>query len=116
MTPFGEKMRQLRAQNQITQAQMAKSLDVSAAYLSALENGHRGRPSWALVQKIIALFDLIWDEAEDIQELAKVSHPKVTVDTASLSPEATELANLIARRIKRLDDDQISEMLKIIKK
>lgn len=116
MTPFGDKMRQLRAAAHMTQAQMAAHLGVSAAYLSALENGRKGLPSWALVQKIITLFNLIWDEAEEIQDLARISHPRVVVDTGNLSPAATEMANILSRKIDRLDDDQISDILTILKK
>ena len=52
------------------QKQMAASLGVSAAYLSALEHGRRGVPSWAMVQKIIGYFNVIWDDAEELQRLA----------------------------------------------
>lgn len=45
MTPFGEKLRALRDARGITQAELASALDVSPAYLSALEHGKRGAPS-----------------------------------------------------------------------
>ena len=83
----------------VTLTDMAQALGVSPTYLSALETGKRGRPTWAMVQRIIAYFNVIWDEAEDLQRLAEVSHPRVVVDTAGLTPEATELANLLAKEI-----------------
>ena len=39
MTPFGAKLRQLRADRDITLKQMAEGLQISAAFLSALEHG-----------------------------------------------------------------------------
>ena len=42
MTPFGERVRDLRAEVGVTLKQMALALEVSPAYLSALEHGHRG--------------------------------------------------------------------------
>ncbi len=111
MTPLGERMRALRARQGVSQKQMAAALGVSAAYLSALEHGRRGAPSWALVQKIIGYFNVIWDEAEELQRLAKISDPRVVIDTSGLSPEATELANLLAREVGRLDADQIVALL-----
>jgi transcriptional regulator with XRE-family HTH domain len=111
MTPFGEKMRALRAANSVTQKDMAMAIGVSNAYLSALENGHRGRPSWYLVQRIITFFNVIWDEAEEIQRLAQLSHPRVVIDTSGLSPKATELANRLAKKIGELDDDVIDNLL-----
>ncbi len=111
MTPLGEKMRALRARQGVSQKQMAAALGVSAAYLSALEHGRRGAPSWALVQKIIGYFNVIWDEAEDLQRLAKISDPRIVIDTSGLSPQATELANRLAVRIGKLDSDQIAALL-----
>ena len=43
MTPFGQKLRDLRRERNISQKEMAGALGVSAAYLSALEHGHRDR-------------------------------------------------------------------------
>lgn len=114
MTPFGLKIRELREQKGITQRDLAKALGVSPAYLSALENGKRGRPSWALVQNIITYFGAIWDDAEEIEGLARLSHPKITIDTSNLSPEATEVANRLAETIHRLEDEDIQEILKTL--
>ena len=49
MTPFGERLRALRAERGITLKAMAAQLGLSPAYLSALEHGRRGRPTHALV-------------------------------------------------------------------
>lgn len=115
MTPFGEKVRELRKERGISQKQMAKKLAISPAYLSALEHGHRGRPSWALIQQMISFFNIIWDEAEELESLARISHPRMVVDTSGLSAEATELVNLLNRGIKKMNQNQIGAMLKIIK-
>ena len=115
MTPFGLKMRHLRKEKGVTQAVMAKALHVSPAYLSALENGKRGKPSWAMVQDIIQYFEVIWDDAEEIESLAKVSHPRVVVDTRNLSPKATELANHISYHINTFSEKKIEEIIKVIK-
>lgn len=116
MTPFGLKLRQLRQDKGITQKDLAKALGVSAAYLSALENGKRGRPSWPLVQEIITYFGAIWDDAEEIEALARLSHPKITIDTSELSPEATEVANRLAETIHRLDEAELKKILKVLNK
>ena len=44
MTPFGARLRALRAEREVTLQQLAGELQVSAAYLSALEHGRRGAP------------------------------------------------------------------------
>jgi len=111
MTPFGEKVRELRAARGLTLKQMATELRVSSAYLSALEHGKRGRPGSGLVMQICALFGLIWDEAEELKRLALLSHPRVVVDTAGLTPKATELANLLAETIHEMDEQTIDWVL-----
>ena len=111
MTPFGERVRRLRLERSVTQKEMAAEIGVSAAYLSALEHGRRGLPPWATVQKIIGYFNVIWDEAEELQELAQMSDPRVVIDTSGLSPKATELANLLAARIDRLSGEQLEALI-----
>lgn len=115
MTPFGAKLRVLRAERGISQKQMAAALGVSAAYLSALEHGRRGAPGWPMVQKIIGYFNVIWDDAEDLEKLAWESHPRIVVDTAGLSQQATRLANLLADRIGNLDQATIDSLIEIIR-
>ncbi len=111
MTPFGLKLRELRREHGLSLKAMADALGVSSAYLSALEHGHRGRPSWWLVQRVCGYFNIIWDDAEDLQRLAQISHPRVVIDTAGLSPQATELANRLGQVIGKLDDQTISDLL-----
>ena len=108
MTPLGARMRELREQRGITLKEMARALDVSSAYLSALEHGKRGRPTWGMLQKVIHYFGVIWDEAEELQRLAELSDPRVTVDTAGLDPVATEFANRLARDIHRLAPEDLA--------
>ncbi|MEO8758404.1 MAG: helix-turn-helix transcriptional regulator [Devosia sp.] len=119
MTPLGQKMRELRDARGVTLKQMASALNVSSAYLSALEHGKRGKPTWILLQRIIHYFNVIWDEAEELQRLAELSDPKVSIETAGLSPEATELANRLARDISRLTPEDLSaltaELIKRVK-
>ena len=110
MTPFGAKVRQLRDERGVTLKEMAGALGVSASYLSALEHGTRGVPTWSLVQRIIAYFNVIWDEAEELQRLAEASDPRVVVDTSGLAPEATELANLLAQRIRGLSKASLKDL------
>jgi transcriptional regulator with XRE-family HTH domain len=111
MTPFGEKVREHRDRRGMTMKDMAAGLGVSSAYLSALEHGNRGRPAPGLIMQICELLELIWDEAEEVKRLAALSHPRIVVDTAGLTPKATELANTLAERIGDLDEDTIEWIL-----
>ena len=114
MTPFGGKMRRLRAERGVTLKDMAKAVGVSPAYLSALEHGKRGRPGWHLIQRILSYFNIIWDEAEDVVRLARVSHPRIAIDTSGLDPKATELANRLADEVSKLDAATLEELLEVL--
>jgi len=93
---------------------MAEALGVSPAYLSALEHGRRGRPTHAMVVAICAHLNIIWDEADELTRLARLSHPRITVDTSGLSARATELANRLAERIRTLPPARIERMLALL--
>jgi len=114
VTPFGAKIRQLRQDKGMTLSGMAEELGVTPAYLSALEHGRRGRPAPGLVMQICGVLNLIWDEAAELKQLAKLSHPKVTLDTSGLSPQATELANRLGKSIRDLDEDSIAALLALL--
>ena len=110
MTPFGARVRSLRTDRGITLTQLAEALQVSAAYLSALEHGKRGAPSAGLVHQVNEYFGLIWDDADDMAHLAKLSNPRVTVNTAGLTPEQTALANRLAQAIHRLPPETVAAL------
>lgn len=116
MTPFGAKVRDLRKARGVSQKEMAAALGVSSAYLSALEHGRRGRPTWAMLQKIIGYFNIIWDDAEELLRLAEASDPRAVIDTSGLSPRATELANLLAGRIAQLTPSELDQLIAIVQR
>jgi transcriptional regulator with XRE-family HTH domain len=110
MTPFGARLRALRTERGVTLKDLAAALQVSAAYLSALEHGRRGRPSAGLIHQVNEFFGLIWDDAEEMNRLARQSHPRVVLDTAGLAPEVTDLANRLARDIRHLTPEAASRI------
>lgn len=114
MTPLGSKLREMRAARGVTLKEMAQAIGVSSAYLSALEHGKRGAPTWFLVQRIIVYFNVIWDDAEELCRLAQSSDPRIKVDTSGAIPEATAFANLLARSIDDLIGDDYVKMTRIV--
>lgn len=110
MTPFGARMRALRLERGVTLKSLAEALQVSAAYLSALEHGKRGAPSAGLVHQVNEFYGLIWDDAEELARLARLSNPRVTVNTAGMTPEQTALANRLAQVIHRLPPETVAAL------
>ncbi len=103
MTPFGEKLRALRRERNMLLKDMAAGLEVSSAYLSALEHGRRGAPSSGLIHQICHFFGLIWDDADELAALAKQSRPRLKLNSAGLTAAQTALANRLARELRNLD-------------
>ena len=111
MTPFGKRMRELRAERGLTQQQQAEQLGVSKAYISALETGNRGKPSAPFVDQICAWLGLIWDDAEELKTLAAISHPKPVIDVSGTHPGAVAFANLLAQNIENLDQNACERLM-----
>ena len=114
MTAFGERVRQLGRERGLMLKDMASHLGVSSAYLSALERGERGKPTWTLIQGVLQYFRIIWDEADELTRLADLSDPRVKIDTANTDPQATLLANRLAREIRGLSPEELDEMLTVL--
>lgn len=114
MTPFGARVRQLRRERGLLLKDMAAHLGVSSAYLSALERGERGKPTWTLVQGVLHYFRIIWDEADELVRLADLSDPKVKIEAAGRGVEAVLLANRLAREIGTLSDEDIAALLAVL--
>ncbi|MGL5363834.1 MAG: helix-turn-helix domain-containing protein [Bosea sp. (in: a-proteobacteria)] len=114
MTPFGLKLRALRKERGLTMVTMADGLGVSPAYLSALEHGKRGRPTFVLLQGIIHILGIIWDDADELIRLADLSDPRVTIDTAGLEPAATLFANRLSREIAGLEESELASLLAVL--
>lgn len=110
MTPFGARVRELRKARGLSLQSFARQLGVSSAYVSALEHGRRGRPTFALVQGVIHALGVIWDEADELVKLADLSDPRVVIDTSGLDAAATLFANRLARQIRDLDAAAIARL------
>src|SRR5690606_31959127 len=114
MTPFAHALRDLRQRKGVTQRDLARAIGVSPAYLSALEHGRKGKPSFDLQQRIAGYFSIIWDEADELYMTAEASHPRIVVDTTGLPPQYTAFANQLAREIRTLSPDVVEAMQKLL--
>jgi transcriptional regulator with XRE-family HTH domain len=114
MTPFGARLRELRAARNILQRDMAAALEVSPAYLSALEHGRRGAPSAGLIHQICEFLGLIWDDADELKNLARLSRPRLKLNAAGLTPEQTALGNRLARQLRHLDPPTVEAIHRLL--
>tara|TARA_B100000989_G_scaffold163630_1_gene122254 strand:+ start:1623 stop:1994 length:372 start_codon:yes stop_codon:yes gene_type:complete len=116
MTPFGLKLKSIRKEKKISISELAKSLKISTAYLSMLENGKRGNPPDGMVELICAYFGLIWDDAEELKDLAKISDINVQINTKNQGINATTLTNVLKNNIRWLTNKQLIELSETIKR
>jgi transcriptional regulator with XRE-family HTH domain len=116
MTPFGDAVRRLRLKRGVSQKQMAAAIGVSPAYLSALEHGKRGAPSFEFLQRVAGYFNVIWDDADELFGIAAISDPKVVLDTSGLPAAHTAFANRLAGRIRSLSGETIRILEDVLEK
>jgi transcriptional regulator with XRE-family HTH domain len=114
MTPLGAKLRELRKARGVLQRDLAAAIQVSPAYLSALEHGHRGAASAGLIHQICDYFGLIWDDADELRSLARQSRPRLKFNAAGLTPEQTALANRLSGMLRNLDDSTVLAINKLL--
>lgn len=94
--------------------EFAAALQVSSAYVSALEHGWRGVPSIGLVHQVCEVLQVYWEDADELARLARLSDPRVVVNTAGLPAGHTELANRLAARIRDLPPETVTGMLRLL--
>jgi transcriptional regulator with XRE-family HTH domain len=68
---FGEKLKKLRKDKNLSQQDLADKLDVHYTHLNRMENGH-AQPSYEVIKKIIEIFEVdpafLFNENEDSSE------------------------------------------------
>lgn len=97
LTDFGKAIRKLRIDYDTNLNELASSIGVSSAFLSAVETGKKPI-SAELITKITNALGLTNDEEKLLTHAASQSIDNVTVRTNS--PEEAEIALMFARRIQ----------------
>lgn len=115
LTKFGKELRKIRIENDQILKDMADKLNVTAAYLSAVENGNRKVPdSW--INIITEEYNLSDENANNLQKLAYEDRNDINVCFDNTNNQEANLALSFARKFKNLNDDQIEEIQKILDK
>lgn len=115
LTRFGKELRKIRIEHDEILKDMADKLNVTAAYLSAVENGNRKIPdSW--VNIITEEYGLSDEVSEHLQRLAYEDRDNISVCFDKENSRETNLALSFARKFKDLNNEQIKEIQKILDK
>ncbi len=113
LTKFGKQLRNLRIETDQRLKDMAERLGVTAAYLSAVENGKRAIPdSW--VEILANEYKLSELEIKELYSLAYENKQEIKLNLRDATEIEAGLALSFARCFKSLSDAQVSELQKIL--
>lgn len=112
LTNFGKALRKMRIDHEEFLKDMAKKLNVTVAYLSAVENGNRDVPD-AWVNKLAESYNLSKEERKQLQNYAYEGKNSIKIDFAGMNEEEKEIALAFARSFPRLSAEDKNMMKKI---
>lgn len=115
VTNFGTFVRKLRIKHCEILKDMADKLDVSSAFLSAVENGKKYPPQkWYDV--LVKKYKLNITEKEDLKKAMATSNNKITINTKGMPDKNKELAMIFARSFGKINDDTMQKIKKLLEK
>ncbi len=116
VTAFGKILRKMRIDCSEVLGEMAKRLNVSAAYLSSIENDGRAIPD-DFVAKIAAEYKLDTAQIKELEEAKAKVRGVVDVKFKEQKTNANyvETAVMFARDFSRLSDEQVSQIKELLK-
>lgn len=113
VTDVGRFLRKLRLDNNEVLFDMAKKLECSSAFISAIELGKRPIP-YDLQQKLIKIYNLSEDQQKNFQRAIDQSAKSVTIGFDELSDNSKELALVFARRLRTMEDTEAEKLLNLL--
>ena len=108
-------LKSIRVNNNEMLMEMAKKLDVSSTFLSAIENGKKKVPD-DFKDKLCANYSLSDDEIKELNEGIVINNDRVDLTLSELSGPKKELAISLGRSFDTLSDEAVDELLNIISK
>ncbi|HEY8162125.1 MAG TPA: XRE family transcriptional regulator [Methylocystis sp.] len=107
LTPFGKALRKLRIEYDLRLFDLARVLDVSSAFISAIETGRKTIPD-GFVTRISNALSLREDETRELRSAADKTRKEVKVER--LSETDRELVAAFARRLDDIPDDMLEQL------
>lgn len=113
LTDFGRFLRKIRIDCDEILKDMAEKLNVSAAYLSAVEMGKRNIPEhW--VDEIVKFYNLSEDEKNNLSKAADNSSKSVTLNLENTGKSQKETAILFAREFENVDAETLEKIKNLL--
>lgn len=112
-TAFCEYVKKIRAKENESLRTMAKKLEISAAFLSAMEVGKRKIPLY-YVERIGTLYNLTEKEKMDLEDSIHRTNGKIRLKLNGMTKEQIELAINFSRKIKTMSDEKAKRIYDIL--
>lgn len=112
MERFGDYVRRVRIDKELTIADVATSLGFSPVHISDIERGKKNPPSQAKVKEWAQVLDL---NPAELSRMAVMDVDMVKVDV-SHDPQKAELAFAFARRLNTMSSKQRERLLEFLVK
>jgi transcriptional regulator with XRE-family HTH domain len=113
MTPFGERLEQIRRSRGLKQVELAELIDVKASYVSVLERGFKGAPSKFVLKKIIDKLKLSEKEKSLLLYDAAITDFSFKIPPGTTRSEF-ELLHKLKEHLGSLSDQQVLVMKTIL--
>ena len=115
LTSLGRFLRKLRIDRGEILKDMADKLDVSVSFLSAVENGKKRMPmTWNA--RICGLYGLNEEQKDEFTKVIADTEKTIELDFSGASASRRELAVSFARKFSDIDDKQLEEIQRILKR
>lgn len=115
LTSIGKFLRKLRIDQGEILKDMAETLEVSSAFLSAVENGKKKMPEgW--VEKLATLYSFTTEQTEELQAAVIATNNVVELNLKTASPNNKALAISFAREFDSLDDETSRKIFELLKR
>lgn len=112
MTKLGIALRKIRLDKQELLRDMAAKLNVSSAFLSAVETGKK-RPPANFIDRICSVYELSADERDELLQATEMSLPEVRINLSEASSSQRQVAVSFAKALNGLTDTEISEIMRV---
>lgn len=115
LTGIGKFLRKLRIDNGEILKDMADALEVSSAFLSAVENGKKKMPdSWR--EKLKDIYSFSSEQSEELQKAIIDTNDMVEINLHNTNDDSRNLAISFAREFNSLDEETSKKILEILKR
>ncbi|HIY34284.1 MAG TPA: helix-turn-helix domain-containing protein [Candidatus Eubacterium faecigallinarum] len=115
LTDLGKELRRIRINNDEILKNMAAKLEITPAYLSAIENGKR-EPTKKFMDTLFKVYNVPCEEQKNLIQAFHSTIENVSINLSNQSQNRKDLGLVFARKFDGLSDDQIKKLIKILNK